>query len=98
MFTFSYTSGTTGNPKGVMLSHQNLIVTIASVNSRNVDLNEKDVHLSYLPLPHVFELVLNMAFMSNGGTICFYGGDVLKITHDLALVKPTIFASVPRLY
>lgn len=74
------------------------MVTAASCESRGIIINENDVHLSYLPLPHVFERVLSLTMMGNGATICFYGGDVLKIKEDLCLARPTIFVSVPRLY
>lgn len=54
--------------------------------------------MSYLPLPHVLERVVTVAFFGFGATICIYGGDVLKIKDDLMLAKPTLFISVPRLY
>ena len=78
IFTFSYTSGTTGTPKGVMISHHNMVVTIAAIACRNINLNENDVHLSYLPLPHVYELVFSMAFMAYGATIWYFGYCYLK--------------------
>ena len=57
-----------------------------------------DVYLSYLPLPHVLERVIVTSLMGYGSLICMYSGDVLKIKDDINLVRPTIFASVPRLY
>lgn len=98
MFTFSYTSGTTGNPKGAMITHLNLMTTVDSIRSRNIFITPNDVHLSYLPLPHVFERVFSIAFLAYGAVICIYGGDVNKLKDDLALARPTIFASVPRLF
>jgi long-chain acyl-CoA synthetase len=53
--TFCYTSGTTGLPKGVMLTHGNLLSSLASGCVRGVVLGTEDVHLSYLPLAHIFE-------------------------------------------
>ena len=105
--TFSYTSGTTGNPKGAMLTHNNFTVVMSTPASVDIELLPTDVYLSYLPLPHVLERILVHAIMGNGGCIwyyyyyyyySFYSGDVLKLKDDLALVRPTIFASVPRLY
>lgn len=54
--------------------------------------------LSYLPLPHVLERELLYVILYAGGAIVYYSGDVQKIKDDLALVKPTVFVSVPRLY
>lgn len=54
--------------------------------------------LSYLPLPHVLERELLYVILYAGGAIVYYSGDVQKIKDDLALVKPTVFVSVPRLF
>lgn len=100
IFTFAYTSGTTGDPKGAMLSHGNLVSTAAAIEEvRELkDFGPNDVHLSYLPLAHVMERVFTCAFIYKGGTIGFYSGDVLRLKNDLQELKPTIFISVPRLY
>jgi long-chain acyl-CoA synthetase len=57
-----------------------------------------DVYLSYLPLPHCYERMVQYALYAFGGRIAFYGGDVLKLKDDLQAVRPTVFASVPRLF
>lgn len=98
VFTICYTSGTTGNPKGVMLSHANIIALTAAIEKSPVKLGSKDVHLSYLPLAHIFERLMFFGVLSMGGSIGFYQGDVLKIVEDLAELRPTFFASVPRLF
>ncbi|CAD8049638.1 unnamed protein product [Paramecium sonneborni] len=98
IFTFSYTSGTTGLPKGVMLRHKNFVSVSGGVVFQGVIANENDVYLSYLPLPHVLERFVVITLLGYGSTICMYGGDVQKINQDLQLVKPTLFMSVPRLY
>ena len=54
--------------------------------------------LSYLPLPHILEREFLYALLGAGGRVVFYSGDVLKLKEDLAVVKPTIFVSVPRLF
>lgn len=56
------------------------------------------MHLSYLPLAHVFERIMILGYLATGSSINFFGGDLLKLKDDLADVKPTIFVSVPRLY
>ncbi|KAL4505874.1 hypothetical protein ABPG72_013635 [Tetrahymena utriculariae] len=97
--TFSYTSGTTGDPKAAMMSHQNFNSILAALKFHpNVKFYPDDVHLSYLPMPHVFERVFVYAVLSQGAKIYFYSGDVQKLKDDLAVVKPTFFISVPRLY
>mmetsp|Transcript_6453 Transcript_6453/g.886 ORF Transcript_6453/g.886 Transcript_6453/m.886 type:complete len:88 (+) Transcript_6453:95-358(+) len=61
-------------------------------------MREDDVHLSYLPLPHVFDRCMCNTIIYNAGAIYFYNGDNLKLKQDLADVRPTVFGSVPRLY
>jgi len=56
------------------------------------------IHLSYLPLPHVFERLVLTSVLHLGGEVYMYSGDILKIKNDLLDVRPTIFVSVPRLY
>lgn len=80
VFTFSYTSGTTGNPKGAMISHINMVSLLAAMKANpDINTNENDVYLSYLPLPHLFDRLMLCTFLYNGGHIYFYGGDVLKL-------------------
>jgi long-chain acyl-CoA synthetase len=83
-----------------MLSHLNFVVNIGSLSLYNQGdcYTENDIYVSYLPLAHVYErlmLVISMAIKMQVG---FYSGDVLKLTQDLSLLKPTVMVSVPRLY
>ena len=97
--TFSYTSGTTGPPKGAMLSHRNFASFLgAQTLNKDTKFTSDDVTLSYLPLPHILERQFDYSFLSVGAKIVYYSGDVQKLKDDLAVVKPTIFMSVPRLY
>ncbi|KAI8912730.1 hypothetical protein EDD86DRAFT_224169 [Gorgonomyces haynaldii] len=101
--TLCYTSGTTGLPKGVILTHNNLLSFVASyvVLSKAGDVTtftSQDIHISYLPLAHVFERIIQCAMMYVGAAVGFYQGDTLKLLDDVAELKPTIFPSVPRLY
>ncbi|KAJ3414191.1 Long chain acyl-CoA synthetase 7 peroxisomal [Chytridiales sp. JEL 0842] len=101
--TICYTSGTTGQPKGVVLTHKNMLAFAAAANElhktgRFAGINKNDVYISYLPLAHVFERVCQIMIIQYGGKIGFYQGDTLKLLDDIAELKPTIFASVPRLY
>jgi len=63
-----------------------------------IDFTPDDVHLSYLPMPHVFEKLCFCSMIANGCRIGLYGGEVLKLKEDLAELKPTFFPSVPRLF
>ncbi|TMW66655.1 hypothetical protein Poli38472_013967 [Pythium oligandrum] len=95
--TICYTSGTTGNPKGVVLTHLNMGVLGAMVRER-IAFKKDTVHISYLPLPHVFERAVLVALVNLGACAGFYCGDVLTLMEDIAELKPTLFISVPRLY
>lgn len=98
--TIMYTSGTTGDPKGVMISNESIVTLIAGVKrllqSVNEELNEKDVFLSYLPLAHIFDRVIEELFISHGASIGFWRGDVKLLVEDIGELKPTIFCAVPR--
>jgi long-chain acyl-CoA synthetase len=95
VFTFCYTSGTTGDPKGALLTHENLISAIAGV-SDVFPLNITDRHLSYLPLAHIFERVIMAQIYIQGASIAFYRGDPLMLVEDLQACRPTIMPAAPR--
>ncbi|KAL0482101.1 long-chain acyl-CoA synthetase [Acrasis kona] len=81
--TIMYTSGTTGMPKGVMLSHMNIIACITGVLHQLFEITNTDVLLSYLPLAHILERVAEMAFFQSGAAIGFFQGDVRKLVDDM---------------
>ncbi|XP_031397771.1 long chain acyl-CoA synthetase 6, peroxisomal-like [Punica granatum] len=95
--TICYTSGTTGTPKGAVLTHGNLIANVAG-STFSVKFYPSDVYISYLPLAHIYERVNQVMTVYFGVAVGFYQGDNLKLMDDMAALRPTIFSSVPRLY
>ena len=95
-FTIIYTSGTTGNPKGVVLSHRNLVSECASA-IRALTLSVDDVHYLWLTLAHVFARVVAWASLFKGFPVAFSEG-LPKLKDNLLEVQPTFMAGVPRIY
>jgi long-chain acyl-CoA synthetase len=94
--TFIYTSGTSGPPKGVMLSHGNIIANCES-NLAALNLNSNDMTLSFLPVAHSFERTAGYyTVMMGGGTIAYAEG-LGQIAANLLEVEPTVVLTVPRL-
>ncbi|KNE70505.1 hypothetical protein AMAG_14629 [Allomyces macrogynus ATCC 38327] len=94
--TICYTSGTTGNPKGAMLTHGNMAAT-NMLGYHGLVYGRDDTHLSYLPLSHIFERAVVAMAMAGGSKIAFYRGDVTLLVEDIVASQPTAFISVPRL-
>lgn len=95
---FSYTSGTTGTPKGAMISNKNMIALLGGAEEALHFLTKDTVYLSYLPLAHVLEKIVFSMISLVGGRYSLFGGDVFKLKDDIALLRPTVFVSVPRLF
>lgn len=93
-----YTSGTTGNPKAVKMSHRNLISNIASGRLNSTALVDTDSYLSYLPMGHIFEQAFFTTAFVCGAKVGLFSGDILKLVDDCQALKPTVFPSVPRLF
>ena len=93
--TIIYTSGTTGNPKGVMLSHNNLISNVEGCRPK-IPANEHSRVLSFLPACHVYERMLHYLYMTIGASI-YFAESLDTIGENIKEVKPQVFTAVPRL-
>ncbi|TRZ23195.1 hypothetical protein HGM15179_003896 [Zosterops borbonicus] len=95
-----FTSGTTGNPKGAMITHQN-IVSNASAFMKTTEKafipSTDDVLISFLPLAHMFERIVECVVLCHGARIGFFQGDIRLLMDDLKTLQPTVFPVVPRL-
>ena len=94
--TIIYTSGTTGPPKGVMLSHANIVANVLEL-SRGFDFDRKDSVLSLLPLSHIFERVAHYLMFYCGVSIA-YAESIEKVPLNMQEVQPTVVACVPRFF
>jgi len=99
MATIIYTSGTTGKPKGVMLSHYNILHNAwASLSTFEEGISERDTFLSFLPLSHAFERTAGYYMSMMAGATVAYARSVTLLADDLKLIRPTLLTSVPRIY
>jgi long-chain acyl-CoA synthetase len=94
--TIIYTSGTTAEPKGVMLTHANLVANLDGV-LQVLDLREEDVALSFLPLCHGFERMVAYIYLTVGISVAF-AESIDTIARDLQVVRPTVMSGVPRVF
>ncbi len=94
--TILYTSGTTGNPKGVQLTHNNLFSNVEA-SSRVLPCSPTDSTMSFLPLSHVFQRMVDYFFFSKGVSIA-YAHSIETVAEDLRIVRPSVVVAVPRLY
>ncbi len=94
--TIVYTSGTTGYPKGVMLTHKNILSMVSSV-SDVIHPRDDDIIFAWLPFAHIFGRLIIFYAVRNAVTVA-YAENIAKIVDNLKEVKPTLFPSVPRIY
>ncbi|QDZ23682.1 acetyl-CoA synthetase-like protein [Chloropicon primus] len=100
--TIMYTSGTTGDPKGVMIKHKNMVAELNAIEKlfeiQKIPISKTDRFMSYLPLAHIFDRVVEETFLCAGGAVGYWRGSPLLLLEDVAALKPTIFAGVPRIF
>ncbi|KAH1195705.1 Long chain acyl-CoA synthetase 1 [Glycine max] len=100
--TIMYTSGTSGDPKGVVLTHENITVFVRGMDLFMEQFEDKmtveDVYLSFLPLAHILDRTIEEYFFHKGASVGYYHGDLNALRDDLMELKPTLFAGVPRVF
>uniref|UniRef100_A0A8C0WKA4 Long-chain-fatty-acid--CoA ligase n=1 Tax=Castor canadensis TaxID=51338 RepID=A0A8C0WKA4_CASCN len=95
-----FTSGTTGNPKGAMITHRNVVSDCSAfvkATEGAISPSPSDVLISFLPLAHMFETVVECVMLCHGARIGFFQGDIRLLMDDLKVLQPTVFPVVPRL-
>uniref|UniRef100_A0A7N6F850 Long-chain-fatty-acid--CoA ligase n=1 Tax=Anabas testudineus TaxID=64144 RepID=A0A7N6F850_ANATE len=100
MAVICFTSGTTGDPKGAMLTHKNIVSNCSAfikMTIQSCPLMPSDIHISFLPLAHMFERVVQGVIMVHGARIGYFQGDIRLLSDDLSTLRPTVFPVVPRL-
>jgi long-chain acyl-CoA synthetase len=95
--TIVYTSGTTGKPKGVMLSHQNMLQNVKSALGAYA-VYTNDVFLSFLPLSHMFERTVGYYLPMTAGALVTFARSAQQLNEDFKTARPTIIVSVPRIF
>ena len=95
--TIVYTSGTTGRPKGVMLTHKNIVSNVINT-LRTVVPQPGDVFLSFLPLSHTFERMAGYYLALGMGCTIVYNRSIAQLSEDFRVVRPNVIISVPRIY
>ncbi|ERN17645.1 long chain acyl-CoA synthetase 2 [Amborella trichopoda] len=100
--TIMYTSGTTGDPKGVLLSNEAIMAAIFTIEHLLLEtdkvVTELDTYFSFLPLAHIFDQIIETYFIFKGGSIGFWRGDIRYLMEDIQELQPTIFCGVPRVF
>ncbi|PWN53287.1 acetyl-CoA synthetase-like protein [Violaceomyces palustris] len=91
--TFCYTSGTTGKPKGAIITHE---MTAFAATSLSYHIKGQQTMISYLPTAHIYARGVELLTLSNGGRVGCFCGDTTRLVEDMQILQPTFFPSVPR--
>ena len=98
LLTLIYTSGTTGVPKGVMLSHNNILTNTRYLTEQSGAIDENDVLLSFLPLSHILERTAGYYMTIRNGALMAFADSIEKVSENMYEIQPTVMVSVPRLF
>ena len=98
ILTLIYTSGTTGVPKGVMLTHNNILTNTKYLSEQSGSVADDDVLLSFLPLSHILERTAGYYMTIRNGALMAFADSIEKIAENMMEVQPTVMVSVPRLF
>jgi long-chain acyl-CoA synthetase len=98
MLTLIYTSGTTGVPKGVMLSHNNILTNTRYLTEQSGAIDKNDVLLSFLPLSHILERTAGYYMTIRNGALMTFADSIEKVPENMMEIRPTVMVSVPRLF
>lgn len=98
MLTLIYTSGTTGIPKGVMLSHNNILTNTRYLTKQSGVVTENDVLLSFLPLSHILERTAGYYMAIRNGALLAFADSIDKVPENMLEIRPTVMVCVPRLF
>ena len=94
----NYTSGTTGLPKGVKVSHNSIVVNTDVIEVIGLYPTPNDVYLSYLPYAHIMETLIITVVFNHGVQVGIYNGNAAKLQEDFELLHPTAICAVPRIF
>uniref|UniRef100_A0A8C9LKM7 long-chain-fatty-acid--CoA ligase n=1 Tax=Piliocolobus tephrosceles TaxID=591936 RepID=A0A8C9LKM7_9PRIM len=97
--TVIFTSGTSGKPKGAMITHFNFLTFLQSyiLDGNRLGIKKYDITFSYLPLAHIYERVIEFSLMFFGGKIGYFSGNIKDLVNDISELKPTFLITVPRI-
>ena len=94
----NYTSGTTGLPKGVKVSHNSIVVNTDVIEVIGLYPTPNDIYLSYLPYAHIMETLIITVVFNHGVQVGIYNGNAGKLQEDFEILKPTAICAVPRIF